>query len=311
MSQLNYDYFITIVESESMTKAAQKLFVSQPSLSQYLKRLEANLGVELFDRSSTHLQLTFAGEQFYQYSKSQIAMEKSMRAQLLDIKNETAGRLRLGIAIWRGACLLPDAFPAFHEKYPHIQIELFEGRSSQLQSALMNDNLDLVIMNLPHRISYDHFSTDIIFEEPILLAAPTNDPYFSELIPSCPIRSGYPVVPVSCVEKVPLIITKPGQNLTYEIQNFFLRHNLNPDILIETGNLTTAINLTAKGICCTLVPEEGAKVCSHPGKVTYCLLDDPELKWPLAAVYRKGSYLPKLAKYFIASLKETRGTHKF
>ena len=63
----NYEYFVAIVDEGSLTKAAEHLYVSQPSLSQYLKRLEANLGVELFDRSASPLRLTYTGERYYQY----------------------------------------------------------------------------------------------------------------------------------------------------------------------------------------------------------------------------------------------------
>lgn len=311
MSQPNYEYFIAIAESESLTKAAQKLYISQPSLSQYLRRLEANLETRLFDRSGPVLKLTYAGEQYYKYAKSLVRMDKNIRAQLKDIENENSGRLRLGIAIWRGACLLPDVYPTFHSRYPNIHLELFEGRSDQLQSALLHDNLDLAVLNLTSSLNYSRLSTEVIFEEPILLAAPTRHPVIEQLLPSCPVRSGYPVVPPDTVEKIPLIITQPGQNLTYELHSFFIRNSIDPEILMETGNLTTAINLTAKGIACTLVPEEGAKVCSHPGLVTYCLLDDPELKWPLAAVYRKDSYLPLLARHFIDTLTDVLGNRKF
>ena len=68
MNIQNLDYFLTIVETGNLTKAAEKLFVSQPSLSQYLKRLEKNLGVELFDRSILPMRLTYSGERYYQYT---------------------------------------------------------------------------------------------------------------------------------------------------------------------------------------------------------------------------------------------------
>lgn len=76
------------------------------------------------------------------------------------------------------------------------------------------------------------------------------------------------------------------------------------NILLETGNLTTAINLTAQGIACTFVPEEGAKVCQHPGAVTYFVIDSSDLVWDLAAVYRKDTYLTHLSLLFIEVMKQ-------
>ena len=69
----NYEYFLTIADSGSLTKAAEQLYVSQPSLSQYLKRLESSLGVELFDHKSSPLKLTYIGQRYYNYVKCQAA----------------------------------------------------------------------------------------------------------------------------------------------------------------------------------------------------------------------------------------------
>lgn len=303
----NYEYFIAIVESGSLTKAAEKLFVSQPSLSQYLKRLERNLGVELFDHSSSPLRLTFTGERYYQYVLQLQRMDEDIRREFLDIKNEERGRLRLGIALWRGACLLPKVFPYFHEKYPGIRLELFEGRSSQLENALIHDKIDMAVMNLPIALNYRNLTCETIFEEPILLAAPTSHPDVQQLLKQCSHKDGYPTAPIDLVCKIPLTITLPGQNLTYAVHHVLGKHHLEPDILLETSNLTTAVNLVAQGITCAFVPGEDADIHDLSQKVTYFMIDDPDLKWPLAAVYRKDSYLPRIARLFIAVLHELLG----
>lgn len=94
----NYEYFAAIVEAGSLTRAAEQLYISQPSLSQYVKRLEANLGVELFDRSTSPLRLTYTGERYYQYVLQLMKLDENVRREFQDIKNQTSGRLRLGVA---------------------------------------------------------------------------------------------------------------------------------------------------------------------------------------------------------------------
>lgn len=303
----NYEYFITIAEAGNLTKAAQLLYTTQPALSQYLKRLEKSLGVELFDRSTSPLRLTYTGERYYQYLIQMKTLDENMRREFQDIKSEVSGRLRLGIALWRGACLLPDIFPEFHRRYPKIQMELFEGRSNQLEKALLNDNIDLAVMNLPHTLNYQKFTCEAIFDEPILVAAPTEHPYVQELLKQDRKAKRYPIASAELLVKLPLILTKPGQNLTFEVQRILAKNQIEPDILFETGNLTTAINLVARGIACTFVPGEGAGVCEHPGKVTYFMLDDSSASWDLGVVYRKNSYLPKVSQLFIATLREILG----
>lgn len=300
----NYEYFVAIVEAGSLTKAAERLYVSQPSLSQYLKRLEASLGVELFDRSTSPLRLTYTGERYYQYVLQLMKLDENVRREFQDIQNQTSGRLRLGVALWRGACLLPDVFPSFHQQYPDIHIELTEGRSVQLESALMNDKIDLAVMNLPRTLDYNKLTCEIICEERILLAAPTHHPYVHDLLAHCDTLGEYPLAPLELLEHIPLILTKPGQNLTHEVRHMLGKNHIEPNILLETGNLTTAINLTAQGIACTFVPEEGAKVCQHPGAVTYFVANSSDLVWDLAAVYRKDTYLTHLSQLFIEVMKQ-------
>ena len=284
----NYEYFVAIVDEGSLTKAAEHLYVSQPSLSQYLKRLEANLGVELFDRSASPLRLTYTGERYYQYVLQMMKLDENIRREFL----------------WRGACLLPDVFPSFHRQYPDIHIELTEGRSVQLESALMNDKIDLAVMNLPRTLDYSKLVSEVVCEERILIAAPTQHPYVQNLLADCPTLGGYPVASLELVTHIPLILTKPGQNLTHEVKHALGKSHIEPDLLMETANLTTAINLTAQGIACAFVPEEGAKVCQHPGAVTYFAVDSPDLVWDLAAVYRKDTYLTRLSQLFIDVMKQ-------
>ncbi|HBK04162.1 MAG TPA: hypothetical protein DDY87_07295 [Clostridiales bacterium] len=300
----NYEYFLTIADSGSLTKAAEQLYVSQPSLSQYLKRLESSLGVELFDHKSSPLKLTYIGQRYYNYVKKVKQLDENVQKEFRDIQQQTGGRLRLGVAFWRGACLLPDIFPAFHKAYPGIHLELLEGRASQLESALMSGKIDIAVLNLPHTLHYDKLTCEILCQERILLAAPTQHPYTQSLLQDCRVLGGRPVAPLDMLNHMPLILTKPGQNLTHEITYALNRHQLEPDILLETGNLTTAINLAARGMGCAFVPEEGAKVCLHPGEVTYFAVDSPDLIWELGAVYRKDTYLPKIARLFIASVKQ-------
>ena len=149
--------------------------------------------------------------------------------------------------------------PEFHRQYPGIRIELMEDHSDKLALALMNGKLDIAVMNLPHTLDYRKLTSDIIFVRTNLLASATRHPYIRTLLDAARISDGYPIAPAKTLLQLPLIKTKPGQNLTHEINHILGKHHIEPEILLETGNLTTAINLVATGIACTLVPEEGAK----------------------------------------------------
>lgn len=303
MRENERSYFEAIVETGNLTRAAEKLYVSQPYLSQYLKKLENTLGVTLFDRSCSPIKLTYAGERYYHHILQMNRMKENMRKELQDIQSETVGKLRLGVALWRGACLLPDVFPDYHKAYPNIKLELTEGHSAFLKAALMNERIDIAVINLPHALDYGNLLCEMICRERILLAAPSNHPAVQRVLQNCEWRQLYPVAPLEILREIPLISTKQGQNLTHEIMYTLGKHNIEPDILLETANLTTGINLAAKGLGCVFVPEEGAKVCVRPEHVTYFLTDKEDILWDLAVLYRQDSYLSKAARLFIDMAK--------
>lgn len=296
----HYDYFITIVEVGSLSKAAEKLFVSQPSLSQYLKKLETSLDVELFDHTTSPLQLTFAGEKYYQAALQLRQLEENTQKELKDISDQVSGRLRLGIAFWRSACMLPEIFPLFHEKYPNIELELLEGRSIQMRSALMEGKIDVAVMNLSKVLNTTDLTSVSIFEEKILLAVPSNHPEYLKYVNTKKNHTN----PLFLLKRIPLLSTKPGQNLTTIVNYVLSKNNIEANVILETGNLTTAINLVATGLGCAFVPEEGASVCVHPGFVTYLTINDPDLKWMLSIVHRKDAYVNSIAQLFINTALE-------
>lgn len=313
MQQMNLEHFLVIVECRSLSKAAEKLYVSQSSLSQYLKRLEGNLGVALFDRSSSPMRLTLAGERYYVYANRVRQMEQDIRQEMADLRDEVRGRIRLGVAFWRGACMLPDFFPEFHKSYPGVKLELTEGSARRMEAALLDDSIDLAIMNLPQRLNLneDCLTTETIFEEPILLAAPSGHPAVRRILPLCGCGGSFPVAPVSLVNELPLLSTQRGQNLTVKVNEFLMNNDLHPEVILETGNLTTAINLAAQGMGAVFVPAEGAGTCRHPGQVTFFRLDTPDLIWPLAAVYRKKRYFGRLPRLLIDAAKSALHDKKF
>lgn len=312
MQQLNLDYFAMIVECGGLTKAAEKLYVSQSSLSQYLKRLESNLGVRLFDRSTTPMKLTYAGEKYYAYVDQLRKMSQDISQELKDIKGENCGRIRLGIPLWRGACMLPEFFPAFHRDYPGITLELMEDSGSRLEAALLDDAIDLAVINvLREPLLDDRLEMEIIFDEPILYAAPTEHPAVQKTLASYQYSNCVPLAPTELVNEIPLISTKQGQKSTRLVKNFLQKNDLNPEVALETVNLTTAINLVAKNVGAAFVPAEGAVTCKHPGKVTFFLMDSPDLIWHLAVIYRRGRYLGRLPRMFIDAMKSALGNRKF
>lgn len=303
----NYEYFLAITESQNLSQAAEKLFISQPSLSKYLKRLEENLNVELFDHHSSPLKLTYAGERYLEYIGKVSALDKQLQKEFSDIRIQERGKLTLGLAIWRSSCMLPQFLPVFSSRYPNIEIQVVEGKSAFLVNELLKDRLDICIMNPLPSLDYKSLDYEVIRNEKILLAVHKDHPVLTSLYPegvSQPAGDSYPAFDISAIENEQFFLTKSGQNLTITISSFFSRHHMHPGRIFETENLSTAINLAAAGMGFTFIPEAGIISGQFPDNLALFAVDTPPLQWPLAVFYKSSSYTTVAVKRFISILKE-------
>ena len=167
----NPEYFITTVREGSISKAAEKLYLSQPYLSQCIARTEKELGVKLFDRSHMPLKLTEAGKIYMRYLESVGVLTGQFEEQLGELKTGRSRTLNVGMTLWRGSVLLPDILPSYSESHPDVRITLREHHTAQLSKLLQEDQIDFALMNMP--LNLDDFVYDTIFNERLLLVART------------------------------------------------------------------------------------------------------------------------------------------
>ena len=144
--QLKYIY--TVYECGSITKAAEKLFISQPSLSSFIAKTEKQLGVKLFDRSQNKLTLTYAGEKYIKAAERILLIYDRMIKQLEDISENRKGRLRIGIPWQRLEYMAPTLLPRLHEEFGSIEVDIVPGNYSVLEEALRNRKVDFIIVPL-------------------------------------------------------------------------------------------------------------------------------------------------------------------
>ena len=151
-------YIRTIAQEGSITAAAKKLYISQPSLSQMLKQVEAELGVSLFDRSVSPFRPTFAGEKYLQTAGIILAASQRLETQIQAIREENSGRLRLGISVQRAMQVLPLALPWFMAQFPHVLLEITERGSAHLEELVLQGQVDLALAAIEStspRLSYE------------------------------------------------------------------------------------------------------------------------------------------------------------
>ena len=149
MNQKDLIYIKTIVEEGGITQAARKLYVSQPSLSQSVKRIEDALGTTLFKRTPKGLVLTPEGTEYYRMSSKVLNIYESFDEEIQNLKELKTGTVTVGATPHRGMYLFPEFLAEFYVKYPGIQVNMVEAATDELETMLLNGKLDLAALREP------------------------------------------------------------------------------------------------------------------------------------------------------------------
>lgn len=300
----NYEYFLTIAEEGSVSKAAERLYISQPSLSKYLKRLEERIGLDLFNRESYPLRLTSAGELYLNYVKDIVKKEKRLLLDFADIQNMDSGTVSIGLTVWRSSIILPLVLPHFKKRYPKIEVEVYEGSHQYLASLLEHDKVDFVICHLPNQ--FQNVTFEHLHYEKILFCMNEMHPFLQR------IGKQHGDVRIMSMgnndfiqfSEEPFILLKQGQNLRDITQNFFNKLGQKPNIALETSNIVTAINAAKKGLGVTFAPEAVLRSPEQSQRLIFFSVDNPPLQWEVGFAFKTGIPLRKHVQLFMDCIRE-------
>lgn len=302
----NSNYFLTIAECGSLTKAAEKLFISQPSLSKYVKNLEEKLGIELFDHRTSPLRLTEAGVRYIEYIKEAVYAEKNLLSEFDQMRSGERGTVKVGIAVWRCSIIMPAVLPLMRKKHPFIDVQVLEGPSAVIENSLLNNEIDLCLMNLP--TAAGELICENIMQEKILLCGNENHPLVQKAMVDCvPEENGYRPFDMKLLNGESLIMQYPGQNITRMVNITLARHEIVPAKVWKTQSITTALNMVSTDAHFAFIPEACVRFDLHPKGVVFFTVDDPPLAWSFVAAYRKKATLSRSARLFINEVKRCFG----
>ena len=171
-----FDYVLKVAEKRNFTKAASELYISQPSLSQYISSIESELGIKLFDRSTSPLQLTPAGEIYITYAKSILNTYASMLQDLSKINQKQQGTIKIALSNFRCSCVIPNIISNFKKLYPNVNLILLEQNFSTGKALVESEEADFAVVTSPID-NPDLFDSYFICNEKILLALPPEHPF--------------------------------------------------------------------------------------------------------------------------------------
>ncbi len=151
MSFRELEYIMGIEKYHNITKAAEAMFISQPTLSKFLQNYEKELGLRLFERSGNRYYLTYAGERYLHYAQQILLLEIDMKRELEELAANRRGRLSIGYQMNRSAYAVPLTIPKFKAEFPEVDISIQERSSETLEKMLLEGKLDIVVFNYPGR----------------------------------------------------------------------------------------------------------------------------------------------------------------
>lgn len=228
MNERHAQYMLTVLQEGSITGAAKKLFISQPSLSQMIKQVEHQLGAPIFNRSTDPITLTYAGQKYIEAAKQILTIHTNLEKAIEEITMEDHGKIRFGIPVQRAMLLLPTLLPAFYEKYPHVEVEIHEHGSAAMEKLVLDGVVDLACLTTsPQNEDLNYVLVKV--EELMLLAS--KDTELARRIPD-----GTPI-PITEARKEKFVSNKPGHNVRVIQDNLFITNNMKPKILLETVSI--------------------------------------------------------------------------
>jgi DNA-binding transcriptional LysR family regulator len=295
-------YVLKVAEEQSFSQAAKKLYIAQPSLSQCIQRLEKQLGVLLFDRTSTPLRLTFAGELYIETAKRILDLNDQMIQQMDDIADLKKGRLTIGSSPFRSTYLLPQVLPLFQRQYPGIEIVLAEGTTAELEEFALNGTTDFSIVLLP--ISENIFAYEPILTEELLIALSPQHPLSKQNRGSNSNQPPWTNINISELKDVPFILMKHGQRLHQTLLDLCAQAGFKPKIILESQSMEAAQALVVAGLGATLLPDTLVRLRYMSEHPCYFSIKESINTRTVVVAYRKEKYLSKAARLFISLMKE-------
>lgn len=293
MNARQLEYAIALAQMRNFSQAAQTLNITQPALSKQIISLESDLNIKLFDRNSTPITLTPAGEHFIQVAKELLYKEDQLLRTMDRFRSGQAGRLTIGISPFRSLYLLPQIVKKVRRKYPSVQICLHDTDSEQLRRDAIEGKLDFAIVNLP--VDVELMNVIPIETDTLVLAVPES------MISALPERDS---ISLEECGNLPFVVVDPSKEMRQLFEKICTVADYHPNIAAETMGLASAWALVSAGVGIALLPKQFVASNSFcKGIRMYTLQNISSVRQP-AIVYRKGQYLSEYAQYAISLLQE-------
>jgi DNA-binding transcriptional LysR family regulator len=262
------EIFLYAAESLSFSEAAKHLHLTQPTISHHVHMLERDLGATLFDRSSSGLRLTEAGQMLLPWARKLVRESIEMQEMMSSLQNSIAGFLRIACSTTTGKYLLPQLAARFHNRHPGVRIIILSCTQVNVIPRLLEEEANLGVLS--REACGDGLECQEFFEDHIILIAPANHPWAKRQV----------IEPADLL-RAPFITREPSSGTRQVMSAELARHDIavdDLDVFLEVGNAEAIVETVAAGFGVSFVSRLAAACALELGKVVEVPVTDLELR---------------------------------
>ncbi len=288
-------YFVAVAEQGSVTRAAQNLSISQSSVTEAIKELEADLGVELFDRHPRGLSITHNGHQFLRHATKILSTVSDARTSFAENKRSEGGKLNIGVTSLVAGYVLSDLLARYRRACPDVDVTAIEDNGSYLEHLLVGGELDVAVMVISNLRDRMALQAEILETSPYRLWLPMGHPLVSA-----------DIISLTDVAREPLIMLTVDE-IEENTGKLLSALGARPHVAFRTRSVEAVRSLVATGAGVALLPD----LVYRPWSLEGDRIENRDVSGSLPVVqvgmvWRKGSSLPQSARDFIGIAEAMR-----
>lgn len=291
------EYIVKIDDERSITRAAEKLFLTQSALNQQLLRLEKELGAQLFHRAKSDWRPTAVGQVYLDNAREILRIRQKTYNIISDMAETRKGHLSIAFTPGRGSEMFTHVYPLFHQTYPNVVVEPHELSVRRQQQLIAQGDLNLGFQTLSERQKTGDAYIKLC-EEEIFLAIPAVHPLAQMAAPP---GEPFAVIDLALLKYEPFVLMYKESTIRAITDEIFRRSGFVPNVLFETASNNTVLSMIQARLCCGVVPHHYVR---QVPKGVCCFAFPSHPTWDVVASHRKNAYLSQSARTFVELVRE-------
>ena len=305
------EYVLAVYREKGFSKAARKMYLSQPALSAMVKRAEERIGGAIFDRGKAPIELTEIGREYVRIAMEMARAEDAFRQYVSDINHCLTGTLAVGGTMLFMSFILPPLLSAFSEKHPNVDVLLHETHTSLLYQELSDGDLDLIVENSAK--DPEVFEEKPFLTERLILGVPAKDvtgdmeKYMltaKDVISGKHLLNAHPVFPLKSIKGQEFLLLKEGNDTRERADKLFDSEKMRPKVRLLVDQQIMAYHLACAGMGAAFLSDTLIEHMPDANALRFFKLDPAFSERHISFFYKKKRLLSSAARAFMDTMIE-------